>query len=398
MKQFIGDDFLLESKSAERLFHEYARDLPIIDCHNHLPPSEIAGNRRFENITQAWLAGDHYKWRAMRAYGIDEKYITGEGSDEEKFTKWSETVPHTLRNPLYHWTHLELQRYFGIDESVNPQTASSIYRKSNELLQHDELSVHGMLRKMKVEVVCTTDDPIDDLKYHQQLSADGFEIKILPTFRPDAAMAVQDPVTFTNYVHKLVAVSGNEISSFDHYLQALKQRHDFFHQMGCRLSDHGLNYIDYSEYTDAEVSKTFIRLMDGKTLRPKKVRKLRCALLVELAKMDHAKGWTQQFHLGALRNTNQRMLRELGADMGFDSIGDFPQAQNLFRFLDKLDNSDQLAKTIVYNLNPADNEVFATMMGNYNDGSIRGKMQYGSGWWYLDQLDGMERQINPKNS
>ncbi len=394
MKQFLADDFLLESKSAETLYHDYAKDLPIIDYHNHLPPKEIANDRTFENISQVWLAGDHYKWRAMRAFGINEKYITGSASDEEKFYKWANTVPHTLRNPLYHWTHLELNRYFGINELLSGTSAPSIYSQTRSSLQQNGFSVRGLLNKMKVEVICTTDDPTNDLSHHQRLGTEGFEIKVLPTFRPDAAMAVENAVKFNQYVDRLTKISNKEIKTYEDYLDVLKSRHDFFHKMGCRLSDHGLSSIDVASFTEKKINKIFERLRSGQELSPKQASRIRYALLIELAKMDHAKGWTQQFHLGALRNTNQRMLSELGPDTGFDSIGDFPQAMGLFKFLDTLDSTDQLAKTIVYNLNPADNEVIAAMMGNYNDGSIKGKMQFGSGWWYLDQLDGMEKQLN----
>ncbi len=391
MKIFLDDNFLLNTSHAEKLYHGYAKNMPIIDYHNHLPPEEIFENKNFENITQIWLQGDHYKWRAMRAFGIDERYITGDATDKEKFLKWAETVPHTLRNPLYHWTHLELQRYFGITELLNPSTAESIYEKTADLLQRPEYAVQILLKKMKVEVACTTDDPLDDLKYHQPNKAG---IGVYPTFRPDKAMAVQDVDEFNNYLEKLKAISNFEINTYAAYIEAIQARHDYFHEKGCRLSDHGISAIEFSEFTHGDIAAIFQKIIDKKELYVLEVKKIKTSLLLDFAKMDHESGWTQQFHLGALRNTNTRKLRELGPDTGYDSIGDFPQAVTLSKFFDTLEGSNQLAKTILYNLNPSDNEVFATMVGNYNDGSIKGKMQFGSGWWYLDQLDGMEKQMN----
>ena len=394
MKPFLDNDFLLFSGTAATLYHGYAKDLPIIDYHNHLPPEEIAQDKQFENLTQIWLNGDHYKWRAMRAFGIDEKYITGDATDKEKFLKWAETVPHTLRNPLYHWTHLELQRYFGSDTLLNPETAEAIYDQTQEQLHSSEFSVVGLLKKMKVEVVCTTDDPVDTLEHHKAISKQELGTKVLPTFRPDKAMDFSSTQAFQVYLAKLTQATGADITSFEAFIQAIQTRHGFFHQVGGRLSDHGLSHLEASPYTEDEPEKLFQKLLSGSSLNSLEQSKLRSACLLAFAKMNHAKGWVQQFHLGALRNNNQRMLRELGPDTGFDSIGDFSQAQMMSRFFDQLDNTNQLAKTIVYNLNPADNEVFAAMMGNYNDGSIKGKMQFGSGWWFLDQLDGMEKQIN----
>ncbi len=394
MKPFLNEDFLLQSKTAQSLYHDFAKDMPIVDYHNHLIPQQIAEDKQFDNITQIWLYGDHYKWRAMRAHGVDEKYITGNASDEEKFMKWAETVPYTMRNPLYHWTHLELQRYFGVTELLNKDSAKRIYDHCNALLRTKEFSVRNLLLKMKVEVVCTTDDPTDSLEFHKAIADSGYGVKVLPTFRPDKAMAVDDELAFVEYVNKLSEVVGTEITSLSEYKSAIRSRHDFFHAMGGRLSDHGLEQIYAEDYEDSEIELIFNRLMSGKLISQKEKWQFKSAMLVYFAHLDHEKGWTQQFHLGALRNNNARLLGALGPDTGFDSIGDFEQAKPLSNFLNKLDSTNQLAKTILYNLNPRDNELLATMIGNFQDGTIVGKMQFGSGWWFLDQKDGMEKQIN----
>ena len=394
MKAFLDQDFLLQSPTAQTLYHQYAASMPIIDYHNHLVPQQIADDHQFENITQAWLYGDHYKWRAMRAHGVDEKYITGNASDEEKFMKWAETVPYTMRNPLYHWTHLELQRYFGVTEVLNSASAKRIYDHCAALLKTPEYSVKNLLLKMNVQVLCTTDDPIDDLAYHKQIKASGYAIKVLPTFRPDKAMAVDDVATFNSYVKSLAQVVGYGIQDLSTYKKAIAERHDYFHACGGRLSDHGLEHIYAEDYTEAQIAKIFGQLVSGANVSDHEKWQFKSAMLVYFAHLDHAKGWTQQFHLGALRNNNARLLGSLGPDTGFDSIGDFEQAKPLSKFLNHLDSTNQLAKTILYNLNPGDNELLATMTGNFQDGTIVGKMQFGSGWWFLDQKDGMERQIN----
>ncbi|MVM28891.1 glucuronate isomerase [Spirosoma sp. HMF4905] len=393
-KPFLNDDFLLQTETAQQLYHEFAKPMPIIDYHCHLPPDQIAENKQFENLTQIWLYGDHYKWRAMRSNGVNESYCTGNQSDFAKFQKWAETVPYTVRNPLYHWTHLELQRYFGITETLNGKSARRIYDACTEQLQSPDFSVRNLLRRMNVETVCTTDDPVDSLENHQKLADEGFEIGVLPTFRPDKAMAVEDAGIFNLYVARLETVSNVSITTFNDFLAALRQRHDYFAAMGCKLSDHGLEQIYAEDYTDAEISIIFDKIRSGDELSNLEILKFKSAMLVHLAEMDWEKGWTQQFHLGALRNNNSRMLRQLGPDTGWDSIGDFAQARALARFLDRLDTTDKLAKTILYNLNPNDNELIATMIGNFNDGSVAGKVQFGSGWWFLDQKEGMERQIN----
>ena len=390
---FIQDNFLLQNEFAEKLYQDYAAKQPIIDYHNHLPPKDIAEDRSFENITQVWLYGDHYKWRAMRTLGIDEKYITGDASDKEKFLAWAKTVPHTLRNPLYHWTHLELKRYFGIDELLNEESAERIYEEVNRQLQLPENSCRGLLKKMNVETVCTTEDPTDTLEYHQQLAKSDFEIKMSTAFRPDKSILI-DADGYNAYIDKLADAAEVSIDSFDNLKDALRKRIEFFHENGCRLCDHGLNFVSFEEFSDAEIEQIFSKKRKGEAVSEQEAEKFKTAMLLFLGKTYHEFGWVQQFHLGALRNNNKRMLKELGPDTGWDSIGDFKQAENLSAFLDALDGQDKLTKTILYNLNPADNEIFATMIGNFNDGSVKGKVQLGSGWWFLDQKDGIIKQLN----
>jgi len=394
MKKFLDENFLLQNKTAQELYHDYAKGMPVIDYHCHLPQQQIAEDKNFDNITQVWLYGDHYKWRAMRTNGVDEKYITGAAGDAEKFHHWAATVPYTLRNPLYHWTHLELQRYFDVNDLLNPDTSKKIYDSCSEKLRSREYSVRGLLRKMNVATICTTDDPVDDLKFHAQLRDEEFEIPVLPAFRPDNAMNVSSTSVFNAYVKKLEAATGISISSFDDFLYALQNRHDFFASMGCSVSDHGLEHIYADDFTGSEIDAIFNKIHSGKELNETEQSKFRSAMLIHFAEWDWEKGWVQQFHLGALRNNNTRMLQQLGPDTGWDSIGDFSQGKALARFLNKLDSDNKLAKTILYNLNPSDNELMATMIGNFNDGSIAGKVQFGSGWWFLDQKDGMTRQLN----
>ena len=394
MKDFLDDNFLLQTKVAEYLYHEHASKMPIIDYHCHLIPQQIAENTRFDNITQPWLYGDHYKWRAMRTNGVDEYFCTGEATDKEKFDKWSETVPHTLRNPLYHWTHLELSRYFGVNEVLNKASADRIYEKSSAMLQEDKYRVQGLLDQMNVEVVCTTDDPADTLEYHKQIAKDIISLKVIPAWRPDKTMAVEVPETYNAYLDLLAEVSGKEINNYSDLLNVLNDRHTYFHANGCRLSDHGIENFYAEDYSDSEIDKIFKKIRLGNLLSETEILKIKSALLYELALMDHEKGWTQQFHIGALRNNNSRLFAKLGPDTGFDSIGDLAIAIPMSRFLNRLDKGDKLAKTIIYNLNPKDNETMATMIGNFQDGSVAGKIQWGSAWWFLDQKDGMEKQIN----
>lgn len=392
---FITEDFLLQNERARILYHQYAKDMPIIDYHNHLPPQEIAENKKFKNLTEIWLKGDHYKWRAMRTFGVDEKYITGDAQDEDKFLQWAKVVPYTIRNPLFHWTHLELQNPFGIREYLNEGSAPGIYEHCSALLQQDDFSTRSLLQHFKVEMVGTTDDPCDDLAAHRQLAADGFATKVLPSFRPDKACAIQNRQAFIDYLRKLEATGNVQIKDISSFLEALQQRVNYFHDNGCRVSDHGFLQLPGSFELTAEAEKEFAQFIGSNDSKPfSQPEAFFGFVLVQLCRMYHAKGWVQQFHLGALRNNNSRMMRQLGPDTGFDSIADVSHASSMSRFFDALDTSGQLTKTIIYNLNPADNELFATMIGNFNDGSIKGKIQFGSGWWFLDQKDGMERQLN----
>ena len=394
MKNFLDDNFLLQNESARTLYHDFAKEMPIIDYHNHLSPELIANDHKFDNITQVWLYGDHYKWRAMRANGIDEYYITGGATDLEKFKKWAETVPYTMRNPLYHWTHLELQRYFGIYEVLSPDNAERIYEHCNALLQTDANSVMNLLRKMNVKVLCTTDDPLDTLEFHQQIKNADSDISVFPAFRPDKAMNADNPDALLTYIGRLSDIAGHELGDFESYLAALKTRHDYFAENGCRVSDHGLEQIYADDYSEEEIAAIYKKILAVAPLNADEKGKFKSAMLFEFALWDHEKGWVQQFHLGAIRDNNDRLLGTLGPDTGFDSIGDFSQARQLSKFLNRLDLNNCLAKTILYNLNPGDNELMATMVGNYNDGSVAGKVQWGSAWWFLDQKDGMIRQIN----
>ncbi len=394
MNTFITKNFLLQTETAQAFYHEHAAKMPIIDYHCHLVPEMVAKNHQFKNLSEIWLAGDHYKWRAMRTNGVDEKYCTGkETSDWEKFEKWAETVPYTLRNPLYHWTHLELFTAFGVDKILKPETAKEIYDHCTELLQKPEYSAQGLMKKYRVEVVCTTDDPIDNLEYHLQVKNQPFGVKMLPTWRPDKAMAVEVPKNFQNYVGKLSEVSGVDIKSYDDLLVALRKRHDFFAEVGCKLSDHGIEEFYAEDYTESEIKAIFTKVYGGAHLTEVEILKFKSAMMYEFAVMDHEKGWTQQFHYGVIRNNNTRLFNKLGPDTGFDSIGTFNVAKPLSKFLNKLDMEDKLAKTILYNINPSDNDMIATMLGNFQDGTIAGKIQFGSGWWFLDQKVGMEAQM-----
>jgi glucuronate isomerase len=392
----FDDDFLLETEAARVLYHEHASKEPIIDYHCHLPPEQVARNHRFRSLTELWLDGDHYKWRAMRANGVSEEYCTGQRSDFEKFEAWAKTVPNTLRNPLYHWTHLELKRTFGIKRLLDAHTARDIFDEANEKLATDAFSAQGLLQQSSVLVVCTTDDAVSPLEHHQAHAASpaAEATRIYPTFRPDKALCVESPDEFNAWVDRLGTAVGKPIWTYDDLMGALEQRHSFFHERGCRLSDHGLETMYASEYSAADVKDAFKKARAGQPVVGTEASAYRSAVLHELALLDHRRGWVQQFHLGALRDNNSRMLATLGSDTGFDSIGDFEIARPLARFLDRLDHTNQLAKTILYNLNPRDNEVIATMIGNFQDGTVPGKLQFGSAWWFLDQLDGMQKQLD----
>ena len=389
----MDKDFLLQTDVAKELYHNHAAKMPIFDYHCHINPQEIAEDKEYENITQLWLYGDHYKWRGMRTNGVAEKYCTGNASDWEKFEKWAETVPHTLRNPLFHWTHLELKKFFGIDKVLSPATAREIWEECNAKLQTPEYSCRGIIKMANVHTICTTDDPVDSLEYHRAIKADGFETAVLPAWRPDKAMAVENATTYNAYLSELEEAANINIKSFGDLMDALDDRHEFFHLNGCRLSDHGVETVLAEDYTEAEIEKIFIKVRKGGELTNEEVVKFKSCMLYEFGIMDHSRGWTQQFHIGALRNNNTRLFKKLGADVGFDSIGDFDIARPLSRLLDRLDMENKLSKTILYNLNPRDNELIATMIGNFQDGSVPGKMQFGSGWWFLDQKDGMEKQM-----
>jgi glucuronate isomerase len=392
----FDDDFLLETDVARDLYYRYAAGQPIIDYHCHLPPEQLAQDHRFRSLTAIWLDGDHYKWRAMRSNGVPEAFCTGDKSDWEKFEAWAGTVQKTLRNPLYHWTHLELKFPFGIRKLLGPTTAREIFDRGTALLQEPAFSARGILRQFNVLAVCTTDDPADSLEHHVAYakSAAPGEARMYPTFRPDRALDVDKPEKLNAWLERLEARVGSSVSTFEQLLAALESRHSAFHELGGRLSDHGLETAYADDYDLSEVRETFASARAGRASDPGRTSRYRSALLHELALLDHGRGWVQQFHLGALRNNNTRMLRTLGPDTGFDSIGDFELARPLSRFLDRLDTDNRLAKTILYNLNPRDNELMATMIGNFQDGSVAGKLQFGSAWWFLDQLDGMEKQIH----
>ena len=391
---FIHEDFLLGSKAARRLYHQYAETEPIFDYHCHISPKDIAENRQFKNLFEIWLEGDHYKWRAMRSNGIAERYVTGNASPEEKFNAWAATVPQTLRNPLYHWTHLELKRYFGITDLLDTKTAAKIWKRANAKLATSAYTTQSLLKKMKVKVVCTTDDPVDDLGYHRAFARSGHTTTMLPAFRPDKALTVNQPAGFNTWVEQLATAANVDINSFSAFILALQKRHDFFHAQGCRLSDHGLNHCFADFCSEKLAAGIFSKARKGTSVSALEHSQFASFMMVFFGQLDAKRGWTKQLHLGALRSNNTRLLKQLGPDTGFDSIGDWAQAQTLSAYLDKLDSENSLPKTIIYNLNPADNYAFATMIGNFQDGTIPGKIQYGSGWWFLDQKEGMEWQIN----
>lgn len=391
---FIHDDFLLHTRTARRLYHEFAASEPILDYHNHLSPQIIADNRPFANLFDLWLAGDHYKWRAMRANGIAEKFCTGDADPLAKFQAWAATTPHTLRNPLYHWTHLELQRYFGIDVLLDASSAQRVWARANEQLATPALTPQGILQKFQVRALCTTDDPVDDLAAHARLAASQTNTRVYPAFRPDQALAIHQPERFNAWTDKLAAAADVEIQHLHNFLEALERRHAWFHAHGCRLSDHGLNQCPGDFCTEQTAAGIFARARRGQRVAPAEQAQFASFMMLFFGRLDARRGWVKQLHLGALRGNNTRLQRALGADIGCDSIGSFPQAQTLAAYLDRLDQEEALPKTIIYNLNPADNYVFAAMIGNFQDGRTPGKIQLGSGWWFLDQKEGMEWQLN----
>ena len=391
-RSFIHDDFLLTTKPARELYHRYAQPEPIFDYHCHLSPQLIADNHQFADLAELWLGGDHYKWRAMRTNGVQERFCTGDATPREKFQAWAETVPHTLRNPLYHWTHLELKRYFGVDVLLDGKSAEKVWKQANAKLP--KLRVHDLLTMSKVAVVCTTDDPADPLDLHAKIRASKLKTRVYPAFRPDKALAVGHPVAFNAWVEQLAATANRTIRSFDDFLGALKKRHDDFHAAGCRLSDHGMETALSEPCTHAQAKMVFDAARGGRTPGADEALRYGAYLMFEFGRWDAARGWTKQLHLGAIRNNSSRLLAQLGPDTGLDSIGDFPQARALSRYLDTLDATNQLPRMIIYNVNPVDNYVFGTMIGNFQDGSIAGKLQFGSGWWFLDQKEGMEWQMN----
>ena len=391
---FIHEDFLLGNKPARRLYHKFAEAEPIFDYHCHIPPKDIAENRQFKNLFEIWLEGDHYKWRALRSNGVAEKFVTGNATPEQKFNAWAKTVPHTLRNPLYHWTHLELKRYFGITDLLSEKTAAKIWKQANAKLATPAFTTHGLLKKMQVKVVGTTDDPVDSLEHHRAFAKSGHPTKMLPAFRPDKALTVNQPAGFNKWVEQLASAANVDINGFSAFISALEQRHAYFHSQNCRLSDHGLNHCFADFCSEKVAAGIFDKARKGAVVSPEEHSQFASFMMLFFGQLDAQRGWTKQLHLGALRDNNDRLLTQLGPDTGFDSIGDFPQAVTLSAYLNKLDSENKLPKTVIYNLNPADNHVFATMIGNFQDGTIPGKIQYGSGWWFLDQKEGMEWQLN----
>jgi glucuronate isomerase len=392
--KFIGEKFLLHNRAAQRLYRQFAETEPILDFHSHLSPKDIAENRRFANLSEICLEGDHYKWRAMRANGVAEKFCTGAAAPFDKFRAWAATVPHTLRNPLYHWTHLELKRYFGIDELLDEKSAGRIWKKANELLARPDFTARGILKKFNVTHLCTTDDPIDDLAHHKKIAADGLATRVFPTFRPDKALAVSEPAAFNAWVERLEQASGTDIANLEDFVSALRERHDYFHRHGCRLSDHGLNHCPASPCPDKTAAAIFARARRGQAPSPEEHAQFATCMMLHFGRWDAEKGWVKQLHLGALRSANTRLLAQLGPDTGLDCIGDFPQAQALARYLDLLERERSLPKMIVYNNNPVDNYAFAAVLGSFQDGTIPGKMQFGAAWWFLDQKEGIQWQIN----
>lgn len=392
MKAFLDEQFLLNSPTAEKLYHEFAKDLPIIDYHCHLSPKDIYENKTFRNITEAWLYGDHYKWRAMRANGIPETHVTGDASDYDKFLAWAKTVPMTIGNPLYHWTHLELRRYFEVEDLLNEKNANIIWQKVNEKLQGEGFGARDFIMKSNVETVVTTDDPIDSLQYHQKLREEGFSVQVLPGFRPDKALDIANDL-FEKYVHELAEVSAIPIQSYQDFLHALRARIDFFHKHGCLISDHAINEMIYEETTQEEVETIFHKRMSGHPLTEKEKIKYKTETFIMLGQAYCERGWAMQLHINALRNNNTKMFERLGPDTGYDAMNDEDIAKPLCRILDRLEQDDALPNTILYSLNPRDNVVISTLAGSFQDGKTPGKMQHGTAWWFNDTKQGMTEQM-----
>ncbi len=397
-KKFLDENFLLESKASQKLYHEYGAAMPIFDYHCHIPPSDILADRKFDNLSQIWLEGDHYKWRAMRACGEHEEFITGDAADEEKFAAWARTVPRLVRNPLYHWTHLELKRVFGVDELLNPDTAREIYNHCSSLLRRDDFSARSIIRKFNVEALCTTDDPSSNLEEHRKIKESGFETAVAPAFRPDRALEADRPDRFNPWLDGLAEMADVRVDSYGRFIECLWKRHQYFHDNGCRLSDYGIETCWSSEWTSEDLDRYFKTLRRGQPLSGEALSVFRSATLYELLSMDGSQGWVQQLHMGALRNVNSRMFVRLGPDTGYDAMGDFGQGTGLARLLDRLDRTGKLTKTIVYSLNPRDNDMIPSILGCFQDGSVPGRMQMGSAWWFMDTRDGMERQIEALSS
>lgn len=394
MKEFLNDNFLLNSEAAVELYHNYAKEMPIFDYHCHLNPEEIANDKSFRNITEIWLGGDHYKWRAMRSNGVDEKYITGDASDYDKFIAWAKTVPYCIGNPLYHWSHLELKRFFGIDLIINEENADEIWERANELLKQKEFTAKQLIKNSNVKALCTTDDAIDTLEFHKKIREDKeFNVKVYPALRPDKGINIQND-TFVPWMKALSEISEVKIENYGDFINALELRVEYFHQEGCRLSDHGLDKLFYKESTDEEANEIFAKAMKGEALSNDEVDKYKTRTLLNLAKMYNKRNWTMQLHIGALRNNNSRMFKVLGPDTGYDSINDGNIAEALSKLLNEIDKTNELPRTILYCLNPNDNYLLGTMIGNFQGGGIPGKIQFGSGWWFNDQKDGMKDQMS----
>lgn len=393
MKAFMDEDFLLQNETAKRLYHDWAEKMPIYDYHCHLSAKEIAENKKYRNITDLWLGGDHYKWRILRSNGIPEELITGEAEDKEKFMAWAKTMPYVMGNPLYSWSHLELKRYFGIDEPLSLKTAETVWNKCNEQLSSDAFRAKGLIARSNVKVLCTTDDPVDDLRFHDEIEKDrDFQVKVLPTFRPDKSFNI-DRDTFLPWIAQMEEVVGYKILSLDALLRSLQERIDYFHEKGCRISDHSLEVVEYASPDQERAQEVFLKKMEGSSLSTEEVAIFKGTVLNFLGKAYAKKDWAMQLHIGALRNNNTRMFHDLGADSGFDSIHDGQIAQGLSRLLDDLDVVEALPKTILYVLNPRDNAVVGTMIGNFQGGGKPGKVQFGSAWWFCDHKDGMAEQM-----